>query len=147
MKKYFILITFFVILISLFVFVVFKSNISKNKSKEITIQNLKNDIFSKDLFNELVEINYWYGNEKIIIDNEEDINAIYNLFASLELSEFNSSSTNTKYGHVIIDFITSKLQIGVGLLTDEIKVDGITYRTNKDIVAAVRDIAIKHKNE
>lgn len=139
MKKFYIIIIVVIIVSLSFVFI-FKKNI---KEDVLTANTFKNDVFTKELFIELIEIDYWSGGEKIIIENKEDLKSIFNTFASLELSEFTPDST--KYGYGIIDFITKNSKISIGLSSDEIIIDGTYYHTNKDIVAIVRDIAMRNK--
>ena len=139
MKKYYIIIIIIIISLSLIMF--FKVNKKENIS---TINAFNNDIFTKELFIDLIEIDYWKGDNKIIIDNKEDLNSIYNAFASLKLTKYTPDSE--KYGPTIIDFITKNDKLGVGLASDVIVINGIYYHTNKDIVTIVRDIAFQNEN-
>lgn len=100
----------------------------------------KNNLMTAELFNQLVEIDYWEGNEKIVISHEEDITKIYNIFATLELSEVEEDTKNDKYGHTMIDFVTKDEKVGIGILSNEIVVDGEKYRVDEDILAEVRAI-------
>lgn len=52
----------------------------------------KNNIFNEDLNNNLIEIDFFYGDDKIIINNGVDMYNIFNIFSSLTLTK----SSNNK---------------------------------------------------
>jgi len=102
-----------------------------------------NDIFTEDLYNNIIEIDGFYGGENVNITNNEDIYRIYNNLASLTITEI-SDNEEQKDGHLIITLVTNDETIGLGLLSDELFQDYIRYTVDKDIVNEINDILQKN---
>lgn len=110
--------------------------------KETLSLKENNDFFTMDLYKQLTEIDFWNGNEKVVIDNPDDIESIYTLLASLTLTETSSDIENLKSGQTIINLVTKNKDISVGLLSDEISLNDKTYKVDVDIVNQIRNIAL-----
>lgn len=106
-----------------------------------------NDIFTEELHDDLTEIDYWSAGKKIVITNKEDMETIYNAFASLKLKEFSPKKGEEKVGHISINIVTKNSDLGIGLLAGEITVNNKSYYIDKDIVDEVRNIAMKNEVE
>lgn len=106
-----------------------------------------NDIFTEELSDELTEIDYWNAGKKIVIINQEDMEVIYNAFASLKLKKFSPKRGEEKAGHININIVTENSELGIGLLAREIAINNKSYYIDKDIVDTVRTIALKNEVE
>ncbi len=115
---------------------------SDSSERETLSLKENNEFFTTDLYKQLTEIDFWNGNEKVIIDNPEDIKSIYILLASLTLTETSSDIKDLKSGQTIINLVIKNNNISVGLLSDEISLNDKTYKTDADIVDQVRNIAL-----
>lgn len=104
-----------------------------------------NDVFTDTVYSNLVEIDYWLGDTKLVIDNEDDIKEIYSNLSSLKLKE-PSPIDGQKVGHLCIDLVTDNETISIGLLSGEIIIGGKKYYTDKDIVDSIRTIALKYED-
>jgi hypothetical protein len=102
-----------------------------------------NEIFTEDLYKNLVEIDYWNGDTKLVIDNKADIKRFYNNLSSLTLKE-PGAMNGQKFGHLCINLVTNNEAITIGLLSGEIIINGKKYYTDKDICDSVRNIALKY---
>jgi hypothetical protein len=105
----------------------------------------KNDIFTEEIYGQLQEIDYWYGDTKLVINNETDMRSFYDNLASLQLKEPELTDAQ-KVGHQIIDLVLEDETISIGLLAGEININGKRYYTDKDICDAVRTIAMKYED-
>ncbi|MDF2556709.1 MAG: hypothetical protein K0R71_537 [Bacillales bacterium] len=105
-----------------------------------------NELFTDDVYKNLVEINYWLGDTKLVIDKEEDMKEIYKNLSSLKLKNVPSFESQ-KVGHLHIDLVTVDKTISIGLLSGEITTNGERYSTNKDIVDLIRNIALKYEEQ
>ena len=103
-----------------------------------------NDIFTDDVYKNLVQINYWLGDTKIVIDKEEDMKEIYSNLSSLKLTEASIFDTQ-KAGHLHIELKTDDNTISIGLLSGELATNGKRYTTDKDIVDSIRKIALNYE--
>lgn len=112
-----------------------------------TVENINlpgNDIFTEDLYKKLIEINYWLGDTKLVINKEADMEEIYRNLSSLKLREA-AIFDGRKVGHLIIELVTEEETIPVGLLSGEIGIMGKRFYTDKDIVDPIREIALKYE--
>lgn len=117
-----------------------------NKNEKVVDSNeYNNDVFTESLYHGLTEVDYWNGDEKIVITNEEDIKNIVENFTSLVLTEA-SDKDETIYGHQIMNLVTNDKIIGIGLLSGEIVVDNQRYYVDKNIVDSIREIALESQN-
>jgi len=115
------------------------------KSNKITSDSIvyNNDIFTEDLYNNIIEIDGYYGGENVNITNNEDIYHIYNNLASLTITEI-PDNEEQKDGPLIITLVTKDKTIGIGLSSDELVRDYIRYTVDKDIVNGINDILQKN---
>ena len=114
--------------------------------KEETKMEYNNNVFTKKMYENLVEINYWSGDTKIVVSNRADIHDIYNYLASLMLSEAPAEGLlNQKVGHLIFELVLKDKTVSFGILSGEIGINEIRYLTDKDIVSFIRDIALQSK--
>jgi len=104
-----------------------------------------NDILTEDVYEQLVEIDYWNGDTKLIINNESDMKSFYNSLSSLELKE-PGLIDGQKEGHINIDLVTKNKTIPIGLLSGEIIINDKKYYVDKDICDTVRKIALKYED-
>ena len=105
-----------------------------------------NNVFTEKMHENLVEINYWNGDTKIVISNRADIHDIYNYLASLMLSKAPiEDALNQKYGQSIFELVLKDKTVSLGISSGEIVINGIRYQTDKDIVSSIRDIALQNK--
>lgn len=103
-----------------------------------------NHIFTEDLYNSLVEVDFWVGNDKIVIKNEDDMKKIFRELSSLALTDVPDEEP-IKCGHHHIDIVTSNKTLSLGLLSGEMAVENQRYYIDKDAIDSIRDIAYKYK--
>jgi hypothetical protein len=109
-------------------------------------RKIKSDtIFTEDLYSSLTEIDYWLGDEKLVINNEEDMKSIYRELSSLTLKNVSKLAAK-KDGGIMIDLVTEEETIPVVLMSGEISVNSKRYYSNKDIVDSIRETAIKYED-
>ena len=115
--------------------------------KEETKVEYNNNVFTETMYENLVEINYWSGNTRIVISNKEDIQEIFSYLASLNLSDLPQDDIlHAKMGHSRFDLVLKDKTICLGILSGEIGISDIgKYQTNKDIVSSIRSIALQSK--
>lgn len=101
------------------------------------------EIFNKDVYGQLVEIDYWLGDTKLVINNEKDIKSIYNKLSSLKLRK-PWFIDGYKDGTLSLDLVMKNETMQIGLLSDEINVNGKKYYTDKDICDSILKIALKY---
>lgn len=101
------------------------------------------EIFNKDVYGQLVEIDYWLGDTKLVINNETDIKSIYNNLSSLKLKE-PWPIDGQRSGGLNFDLVMNNETMPIGLLSGEIIINGKKYYTDKDICDKVREIALKY---
>ncbi len=130
---------YFIGVIVILAFTAYRAN---NSEDAVVSAEYNNEIFTEDLYNSLVEVDFWVGNEKIVINNEDDMKNIFRNFSSLTLTEAPKEEL-VKCGHQSINIITSDKTLGIGLLSDEMYVENQRYYIDKDIVDSIRDIAYK----
>ncbi len=99
-----------------------------------------NSVFNQGIAEKLVTINCWFNDSKIVIDNDTDINSIYNELASLKLRKA-LPFTPAKTGSIIIELVTDDETISFGLLSGRVNINQKIYYTNKDITSSIREIA------
>lgn len=102
-----------------------------------------NDVFTESFYEEIEEIVLWSGNIKYIVDNKEK-RAFFAPFSTLTLNEKPKPETGELlYGGVSFDFVMKDgLKHDVTILGGEIRVDGVFYNVDKDIVEEVTNIAL-----
>ena len=103
-----------------------------------------NGIFTEELLNSVKEIVYWYGDEKIEMNEDKLIKEFYSYLSILNLEEMKDSEIE---GHQYIDIITDSETISIGILAGEIVINSKTYSTDKDVVKSLTEIAQKVKNK
>lgn len=109
---------------------------------------INNNIFSKNIFDGLSEINIdlWHNDEAINISNKQDFQVIYNSLSNLTLTEVaNVGSENVNY--MIINLVTKDETISFTLFPDEICIDGKCYHIDKDSTSLITQIAVQNHFE
>lgn len=146
MKK---VLTFIVMLLLLCIVGCEKESV-KEKSVETTkiegateniIKEGKNDIFTEELLKDIIEINYWNGDKKIVVNDKKTIEDIFLLFSDLTIEKVENS--DEKEGYIIVDFITKDGKVSLGILSDSIIINQQEYTIDKDIVQKVRNLIMK----
>jgi hypothetical protein len=140
--KYLILLLSLIFILLLSLTFVFRVCDTKSSKTSISVE-YNNDVFTENLYNSLNEIDFFYGGDEIIIDNEDMYN-IFSKFASLTLSDA-SDIKEYKDGQLIIKMVTKDKIINIGLLSGEIGINAQLYLVDKDIVDEVRKIALKYQ--
>ena len=116
-----------------------------NKLSQSSVSN-KSDIFKNVSYDNIIEIDYWLGDQKLVINNQDDIRTIYDNFSTLELEEKPTINIIDRLiGHIIIEIVTKSETIKFGLLTSELVIDYTVYSVNKDVLTSTREIALKYK--
>ena len=116
-----------------------------NKLSQSSVSN-KSDIFKNISYDNIIEIDYWLGDQKLVINNQDDIRTIYDNFSTLELEEKPTINIIDRLiGHIIIEIVTKSETIKFGLLTSELVIDYTVYSVNKDVLTSTREIALKYK--
>ncbi|SEW46459.1 hypothetical protein [[Clostridium] fimetarium] len=116
-----------------------------NKLSQSSVSN-KSDIFKNISYDNIIEIDYWLGDQKLVINNQDDIRTIYDNFSTLELEEKPTINIIDRLiGHIIIEIVTKSETIKFGLLTSELAIDYTVYSVNKDVLTSTREIALKYK--
>jgi len=101
-------------------------------------------IFTDDIYNQLVEIDYGNWDENLVINNDADMKIFYHYLSSLKLKSA-SPLDGRKAGGFSINLITNGEPVSIILFSDEIQIDGKRYYCNKDICDAITAIALKYK--
>ncbi len=120
-----------------FVTVIVLIGCSKNTSKI----KYNNDIFTKDIYNDIIEINYMENDTTHKITDSKMISNVYKELASLELSPSNDKIQ--KYGQMYLKIITSKQTIDIGLQSEEISIGKDKYYVDKDICTTLQNLLLK----
>ncbi|HBI72388.1 MAG TPA: hypothetical protein DEG06_00070 [Lachnospiraceae bacterium] len=137
----------FIFALLFFSLILILSACNKKSNKTSSDSNVyNNDIFTEDLYNSIVEIDFLYGGKEININNNDDLYSMYSQFASLILTEA-PDNKEPKDGHQIIKMVTKDKTIEIGLLSNEIIVDNTKYTVDKDIVIETRNIALKNRKK
>ncbi len=136
---------FSICVIGFIVILAFTACGANNSEDVVSSVEYNNDIFTEDLYNSLVEVDFWVGNEKIVINNEDDMKNIFRNFSSLILTDVPDEEP-IKCGHHHIKIVTSDKTLDIGLLSGEMVVDNQRYYIDKDIIDSIIDIAYKYRD-
>ena len=121
---------------------------SDTETQEIGEETMSGkDIFTEEIFETVTSIEYMYGSETLVVTKEEDIKKIYDMLAGLELTEYKLTVDTIKGGYSMFDIVTTGEAITVGLLGEDMVVDGRCYTINENIVEEAREIALKYLPE
>lgn len=110
-------------------------------SKEEVVFEECNDIFTEHYFEEVQEIIFWRGNVKCMVDDKEK-RAFFAPFSSLTLTEKPTPGVD----ELLIGGVSYKFIMGDGsehsvtILAGEIRVDGVFYDVDKNILDELRKI-------
>lgn len=112
-------------------------------SKEEIVFEECNTVFTESFYEEIQEIVLWSGNVKYIVADKEK-RAFFAPFSSLTLTEKPTPGLDDLLsGGVSYEFVMEDgLKHNITILGGELRVDGVFYNVDKDIVEEVTDIAL-----
>jgi hypothetical protein len=101
-----------------------------------------NDVFTLDLYNDVIEIDCWVDQEKLIISDIERIEEVYHYLSRLTLEEA-SSEYEVKREPLQIDLVTEDITIPFGILSNVLITSDKVYYTDslRDMVELITMIA------
>ncbi len=134
-------IIFVCLVLLLLIFILIKNG--KNLFIEHTL-GYNNEIFTKNIYDNLVSVNYWYGNTKIIINKDVDIKSIYSELATLKLKKA-SSNEPRKEGSIRIELVLNDETMAFGLLSNILYINSEMYFIDNDVLSLIQEIADKYK--
>lgn len=103
-----------------------------------------NVIFTKEITDKIIAINYWYADTEIIINNKSDIQKISKELASLKLKKA-SPDEPKKEGSFSIELETVNNTIEFGLLSKIMYIDNEMYFIDNDVLSLIQGISEKYK--
>lgn len=107
-----------------------------------------NEIFTQNLYKNLIEIDIVQDNEKILIDDSKGMLAIYNLLSPLKLTEIPASSSD-KNDSIDIQLIGKDNTVSVTLTSEILRINGKQYTIEKrieNLYNNIKAIAGYHKS-
>ncbi len=107
--------------------------------------NASDDIFTVELADKLLVIHFWYGDTKIIINNNDDIKSIFNKLADLKIKKTPPDAPK-KEGAISIELVTHDKIIKLAFLSDTMIYNGNRYYMDTDVLPHIREIALKYFN-
>ncbi|HKL79728.1 MAG TPA: hypothetical protein VJ888_04750, partial [Mobilitalea sp.] len=104
-----------------------------------------NDIFTKDLFENLIEIDCWVDNEKVVIDDAERLEDVYHYLSRLSLEEA-SPEYEVKREPMQINLVSKDKTISFGILSNVLCSSDKVYYTDsaRDMVQLITTIATEN---
>ena len=126
------------VLVIFLLFTFFILKYMDDKSVE-NIPGYNNSIFTKNIEDKIVSINYWNCDKKIEIIQKADIKNIYTELASLKLKKAFPFAPH-KEGNTPIEIITTDTTLKVSLLPDTIIYNHKMYYTNKDVLTLISKV-------
>ena len=96
-------------------------------------------IFTKEMRDNLKEVEFWNADNKVSITDSKEMNAIFDLLESLQLT---ASNTKPKEGYMLIKLITNKEELSIGILDGEICINQKVYMTDKNVLNQIKKIAL-----
>jgi hypothetical protein len=140
-KKFFMIFISLVLLVLIFILIKIGKNIFIGNAS-----GYNNEIFTKNICDQLITINCWYGDTKIVINKDIDIKSIYNKLAALNLKKA-SPNEPRKEGSIRIELVMNNETIAFGLLSNIVYINNEMYFTNNDVLSLIREIADKYKDK
>lgn len=134
-------IIFVCLVLLLLIFILIKNG--KNLFTEHT-PGYNNEIFTKNIYDNLVSVNYWYGDTKITINKDADIKSIYSELAALKLKKA-SSNEPRKEGSLRIELVLNDETMAFGLLSNILYINSEMYFIDNDVLSLIQEIADKYK--
>lgn len=85
-----------------------------------------NDIFTRSIYEHLLEIDYWKGDEKKVISNKDDLRYIYYCLSSMTLEEAAPEYAPIAE-RIIVDFVMEDKTISISLWPNVVGINGKRY--------------------